>query len=225
MISILSISLHVRWAQASSLYGRRLLCATDSTSMCTRFASQYPSNWVVDQYGNCHDVRNKKIVTRFTREFNCLHPIILPPIGAAAGPKLVAAIVNAGGVGFLGSGSKQQADHTWFADEHVSIGTLSSKLSELKTLLLEKDGESRIGIGVVTSTLHEDPSYFDQVLSLMPRNLWISGDHFEQYLRIVRSKDNCYADENPSMRVFVQVANEYTAGIHFSLLLFLFSKS
>ena len=44
------------------------------------------------------------IETALTRLLGIEHPILLAPMGSAAGGKLAAAVTNAGGLGLVGSG-------------------------------------------------------------------------------------------------------------------------
>ena len=44
------------------------------------------------------------ISTRLTELLKVQHPILLAPMGSAAGGKLAAAVTHAGGLGMLGSG-------------------------------------------------------------------------------------------------------------------------
>ena len=44
------------------------------------------------------------IETALTRKLGITHPILLAPMGSAAGGKLAAAVTNAGGLGLIGSG-------------------------------------------------------------------------------------------------------------------------
>jgi nitronate monooxygenase len=44
------------------------------------------------------------IETALTRTLGITHPILLAPMGSAAGGKLAARVTNAGGLGLIGSG-------------------------------------------------------------------------------------------------------------------------
>ena len=45
-----------------------------------------------------------KIETALTRLLGITHPILLAPMGSAAGGRLAAAVTHAGGLGLIGSG-------------------------------------------------------------------------------------------------------------------------
>ena len=50
-----------------------------------------------------------RIETALTRLLGIEHPILLAPMGSAAGGKLAAAVTNAGGLGMIGSGQASAA--------------------------------------------------------------------------------------------------------------------
>jgi nitronate monooxygenase len=54
------------------------------------------------------------IVTRLTQAFGLRHPIVLAPMGGAAGGRLAAAVSNAGGLGLVGGG---YGDREWMTRE------------------------------------------------------------------------------------------------------------
>ena len=68
------------------------------------------------------------IETALTRLLGIEHPILLAPMGSAAGGKLAAAVTNAGGLGLVGSG---------YADADV----VRRELTEA--------GNARVGIGFI----------------------------------------------------------------------------
>ena len=80
------------------------------------------------------------IETALTRLLGITHPILLVPMGSAAGGKLAAAVTHAGGLGMLGSG---------YADENA----IRRELTEA--------GNARVGIGFITWALDKNPVALD----------------------------------------------------------------
>ena len=74
--------------------------------------------------------------TALTRLLGIQHPILLAPMGSAAGGKLAAAVTHAGGLGMLGSG---------YADEKA-----------IRRELVEA-GNARVGIGFITVGAGQEP--------------------------------------------------------------------
>ena len=96
------------------------------------------------------------IETALTRLLAIEHPILLAPMGSAAGGKLASAVTNAGGLGMIGSG---QADVT----------TIRKELSEA--------GNARVGIGFITWALERNPAALDVALDARPAAVMLSfGD-------------------------------------------------
>jgi nitronate monooxygenase len=96
------------------------------------------------------------IETALTRLLGIQHPILLAPMGSAAGGKLAAAVTHAGGLGMLGSG---------YADEK----TIRRELSEA--------GNARIGIGFILWALDKNPAALDVALDAKPAAVMLSfGD-------------------------------------------------
>jgi nitronate monooxygenase len=94
--------------------------------------------------------------TALTRLLGIQHPILLAPMGSAAGGKLAAAVTHAGGLGMLGSG---------YADEKA----IRRELSEA--------GNARVGIGFITWALDKNPAALDVALDARPAALMLSfGD-------------------------------------------------
>ena len=77
------------------------------------------------------------IETALTRLLGIQHPILLAPMGSAAGGKLSAAVTHAGGLGMLGSG---------YADEKA----IRREFKEA--------GNARVGIGFILWALDKNPS-------------------------------------------------------------------
>jgi nitronate monooxygenase len=95
-----------------------------------------------DQEGS----RMPRIETALTRLLAIEHPILLTPMGSAAGGKLAAAVTNAGGLGMIGSGQ-------------ASAATIRQELGEA--------GNIRVGIGFITWALERNPAALDAA--------WVGG--------------------------------------------------
>jgi len=96
------------------------------------------------------------IDTALTRLLGIQHPILLAPMGSAAGGKLAAAVTNAGGLGMLGSG---------YADEKA-----------IRRELVEA-GNARVGIGFILWALDKNPAALDVALDAKPAAVMLSfGD-------------------------------------------------
>ena len=94
--------------------------------------------------------------TALTRLLGIQHPILLAPMGSAAGGKLAAAVTHAGGLGMLGSG---------YADEKA----IRRELTEA--------GNARVGIGFILWALDKNPSALDVALDAKPAAVMLSfGD-------------------------------------------------
>ncbi|HYC65610.1 MAG TPA: nitronate monooxygenase [Reyranellaceae bacterium] len=96
------------------------------------------------------------IETALTRLLGIQHPILLAPMGSAAGGKLAAAVTHAGGLGIVGSG---------YADEKV----MRRELSEA--------GNARVGIGFIQWALDKNPAVLEAALDAKPALVMLSfGD-------------------------------------------------
>src|SRR6185312_9329355 len=85
--------------------------------------------------------------TALTRLLGIEHPILLAPMGSAAGGKLAAAVTNAGGLGLVGSG---------YADANM----VRKELTEA--------GNTRVGIGFILWALEKNPQALDVALDARP---------------------------------------------------------
>src|SRR5438132_11621904 len=90
------------------------------------------------------------IETAVTRLLAIEHPILLAPMGSAAGGKLAAAVTNAGGLGMIGSG---QAD----------AAIIRKELSEA--------GNARVGIGFITWAIERNPAALKAALDARPADV------------------------------------------------------
>jgi len=106
------------------------------------------------------------IETALTRLLGIEHPILLAPMGSAAGGKLAAAVTNAGGLGMVGSG---QAD----AD------TIRKELAEA--------GNTRVGIGFILWALDNNPAALDVALDARPAAVMLSFGDPTPYTGRIRS--------------------------------------
>ena len=96
------------------------------------------------------------IETALTRLLGIEHPILLAPMGSAAGGRLAAAVTNAGGLGLVGSG-------------YASAETIRNELAEA--------GNARVGVGFITWALEKNPSALDVALDARPAAVMLSfGD-------------------------------------------------
>ena len=87
------------------------------------------------------------IETALTRLLGIEHPILLAPMGSAAGGKLAAAVTNAGGLGLIGSG-------------YANADAIRKELTEA--------GNTRVGIGFILWALERNPSALDVALDAKP---------------------------------------------------------
>jgi nitronate monooxygenase len=96
------------------------------------------------------------ISTALTRLLGIEHPILLAPMGSAAGGRLAAAVSNAGGLGMIGSG-------------YANTDTIRRELTEA--------GNARVGIGFITWALEKNPAALDTALDARPVAVMLSfGD-------------------------------------------------
>ena len=84
------------------------------------------------------------IRTELTDLLGILHPILLAPMGGAAGGQLAAAVSEAGAFGLIGAG---YGDPAWLARE------------------LGVAGDARVGVGFITFALQERPAALDLALA------------------------------------------------------------
>jgi nitronate monooxygenase len=91
--------------------------------------------------------------TRLTQRLRIAHPILLAPMGTAAGGRLAAAVTAAGGLGLIGGG---YGDADWLEREFAQAGN------------------ARLGCGFITWSLAEKPHLLDQVLRHSPAAIMLS---------------------------------------------------
>ena len=96
------------------------------------------------------------IETALTRLLGIEHPILLAPMGSAAGGRLAAAVTNAGGLGLVGSG-------------YANSDAVRKELSEA--------GNTRVGVGFILWALEKSPVALDVALDARPAAIMLSfGD-------------------------------------------------
>src|SRR3954464_951921 len=96
------------------------------------------------------------IETALTRLLGIEHPILLAPMGSAAGGKLAAAVTHAGGLGMIGSG-------------YASTKAIRQELAEA--------GNARVGIGFILWALERNPAALEVALEARPAAIMLSfGD-------------------------------------------------
>jgi len=96
------------------------------------------------------------IETALTRLLGIEHPILLAPMGSAAGGNLAAAVTNAGGLGLVGSG-------------YASADAIRKELAQA--------GNTRVGVGFILWALEKNPAALDVALDAKPAAVMLSfGD-------------------------------------------------
>lgn len=96
------------------------------------------------------------IRTRLTERFDLEHPIVSAPMAMAAGGRLAAAVTHAGGLGLIGGG---YGDPEWLKAE------------------FQNAGNARVGAGLITWKMAEQPEVLELVLSHDPAVMFLSfGD-------------------------------------------------
>src|SRR5260370_29098224 len=93
------------------------------------------------------------IETALTRLLGITHPILLAPMGSAAGGKLAAAVTHAGGLGLIGSG---------YADS----GSITRELMAA--------GNALVGVGFITWALDAKPEALQAALAARPAAIMLS---------------------------------------------------
>jgi nitronate monooxygenase len=106
------------------------------------------------------------IETALTRLLNITHPIMLAPMGSAAGGRLAAAVTHAGGLGIVGSG-------------YADIGTIRREITAA--------GNARVGIGFITWALDPRPEALDVALAAKPPAIMLSFGDPERYVESIKT--------------------------------------
>src|SRR5437762_7390971 len=96
------------------------------------------------------------ITTALTQLLGIEHPILLAPMGSAAGGQLAAAVTHAGGLGRIGSG-------------YASTKAIKQELAEA--------GNAQVGIGFILWALERNPAALNVALEARPAAIMLSfGD-------------------------------------------------
>lgn len=106
-----------------------------------------------------------RIETRLIRTLGITHPLLLAPMGSAAGGKLAAAVTNAGGLGLVGSG---YADAAIVSRELVAAGN------------------ARVGVGFITWALDAKPEALRTALDAKPVAVMLSFGDPAPYVAQIR---------------------------------------
>jgi nitronate monooxygenase len=144
------------------------------------------------------------LTTPLTRMLGVQHPILLAPMDAVAGARLVRAVSNAGGFGILGGGYGEQS---WLEQETAKL----------------KDFSAPFGIGFITWSLAKRPELLDIALTARPRAIMLSfGDSkpFAQRIKaagallICQVQDEDMADRALDAGADILIAQGTEAGGH-----------
>ena len=106
------------------------------------------------------------IETALTRLLGIQHPILLAPMGSAAGGKLAAAVTHAGGLGMVGSG-------------YASTTAIRQELGEA--------GNARVGVGFILWALDRNPAALDVALDAKPVAIMLSFGDPRPYTAKIKS--------------------------------------
>src|SRR3954465_575942 len=98
------------------------------------------------------------IETALTRLLGIQHPILLAPMGSAAGGKLAAAGTHAGGPGLAGAGpsTRRAAGQGLVGSGYASAAGVRQELGEA--------GNARVGVGFILWALDRNPAALDVAL-------------------------------------------------------------
>ena len=106
------------------------------------------------------------IKTALTERLGIEHPILLAPMGSAAGGRLAAAVTQAGGLGVIGSG-------------YASSDTVQKELLAA--------GNTKVGIGFITWALDDNPAALDVALAAAPPAVMLSFGNPAPYAAAIRA--------------------------------------
>ena len=104
--------------------------------------------------------------TRLTEALGILLPVLLAPMGGAAGGRLAAAVTAAGGLGLIGGG---YGDPAWLDREFAAAGN------------------TRIGCGFITWNLAAQPEMLDRALAHAPAAMFLSFGDPAPYVAKIRA--------------------------------------
>lgn len=106
------------------------------------------------------------IKTALTELLGIEHPILLAPMGSAAGGRLAAAVTRAGGLGLVGSG-------------YANSDTIRKELAAA--------GNTKVGVGFITWALDDNPAALDVALAAGPPAVMLSFGSPAPYAPAIRS--------------------------------------
>lgn len=112
-----------------------------------------------------------------------------------------------GGIGFIGTAHQNDK----LAIRYTSIGLIAHQLQVAKERLGRED-EDKVGVGfTIKNQLDRDPVIIDQILSLDPKNIWLTASdsvNIEPYVSLFLREDNY---RHKSVRLFTQVSSSKMA--------------
>ena len=106
------------------------------------------------------------ITTPLTTLLSIEHPILLAPMGSAAGGRLAAAVTQAGGLGLIGSG-------------YANGDTIRKELVAA--------GNTKVGVGFITWALDDNPAALDVALAASPPAVMLSFGSPAPYAGAIKS--------------------------------------
>lgn len=106
------------------------------------------------------------IHTALTELLGIEYPILLAPMGSAAGGRLAAAVTQAGGLGLIGSG-------------YANSDTIEKELAAA--------GNTRVGVGFITWALDEAPEALEAALAASPPAVMLSFGNPAPYAARIKS--------------------------------------
>jgi nitronate monooxygenase len=104
--------------------------------------------------------------TRLTQKLGIEHPVILAPMGLAAGGRLAAAVSVAGGLGLIGGG---YGDAEWLEREFAAAGG------------------ARVGVGFITWSLAQKPHLLELALAHSPAAVMLSFGDAAPFARSIKA--------------------------------------
>lgn len=122
-------------------------------------------------------------------------------------------LISSGGLGFIGTGGQNPNSKI----RYIGIGDITSKLKEARELA----NEDTIGVGLsIEGYLDKDACVLDQILSMEPKNLWLSTHgakevNFGPFCRLATST-------RIPVNLFVQVDQLFYAQFYHIMILFYF---
>ena len=134
------------------------------------------------------DTHPALLATPLTRMLGMRHPVVLPAMDLVADARLVRAVTEAGGYGFLGAG---YGDEPWLRRELAALEPLKQPF----------------GVGFITWSLARQPHLLDIALQARPSAVWLSfGDvaPFAQRIKASGAKLVCQVQTEAMARDALQ---------------------